>query len=120
MFTMISEKIKFCVEGPAICFAFTICIYLAFPLIFCVCQISIYMYMYFFIIQLQYSYVLGCTSGLLVNCLPGIERLQVRAPLSCRLFSPMSILSSTFKMRRCLSPPPLEGCKAICPGELLN
>ena len=52
---------------------------------------------------------LGCTSGLLVKVLACNQKVAVSSPTRCRHFSPMSILSSTLKMRRCSSPHPSEG-----------
>ena len=55
----------------------------------------------------------GCTSGLLVNVLACIRKVASSSPTRCRLFSPMSTLSSTLKMRRCSSPHPLEGMSVL-------
>ena len=49
-----------------------------------------------------------------LKCWLAIERLQVRAPLGAGFFSPVSILSSTLKMRRCSS------LHHVGPGELVN
>ena len=62
---------------------------------------------------------MGCTSSLLVKVLACNRKVAGSSPTRCRLFSPMSILSSTLKMRVFVTASFREDVKPSVPGSWL-